>query len=32
MTDASAGVTVLSDEPTEENLRELEIVDARPNG
>ena len=30
MTDASCGVTVLSDEPTEENLRELEIVDVRP--
>ena len=30
MTDASAGVTVLSDEPTEDNLRELEIVEVRP--
>jgi predicted amidohydrolase YtcJ len=30
MTDASVGVTVLSDEPSEENLRELEIVDVRP--
>lgn len=30
MTDASAGVTVLSDEPSEDNLRELEIVDVRP--
>lgn len=31
MTDASAGTTVLSDEPTEENLLQLEIVDARPS-
>ncbi|MEN3272647.1 MAG: hypothetical protein V7636_1408 [Actinomycetota bacterium] len=30
MTDASCGVTVLSDEPTEDNLREIEIVEARP--
>lgn len=30
MTDASVGATVLSDEPTEDNLRELEIVDTRP--
>jgi predicted amidohydrolase YtcJ len=30
MTDASSGVTVLSDEPTEDNLREIEIVEARP--
>ena len=30
MTDASAGVTVLSDEPTEANLRELEVVEVRP--
>jgi predicted amidohydrolase YtcJ len=30
MTDASCGVTVLSDEPTEDNLRELEIVETRP--
>jgi hypothetical protein len=32
MTDASCGVTVLSDEPTEDNLREIEIVEARPAG
>jgi len=32
MTDASAGVTVLSDEPSEDNLRELEIVEVRPAG
>ena len=32
MTDASAGVTVLSDELTEDNLREVEIVDVRPTG
>jgi predicted amidohydrolase YtcJ len=30
MTDASCGTTVLSDEPTEDNLREIEIVEARP--
>jgi predicted amidohydrolase YtcJ len=30
MTDASVGVTVLSDEPSEENLRDLEVVDVRP--
>jgi predicted amidohydrolase YtcJ len=30
MTDASAGVTVLSDEPSEDNLRELEVVEVRP--
>jgi predicted amidohydrolase YtcJ len=32
VTDAAAGVTVLSDEPSEDNLRELEIVDVRPSG
>jgi hypothetical protein len=31
MTDAAAGTTVLSDEPTEENLLQLEVVDARPS-
>ena len=30
MTDAACGVTVLSDEPSEDNLREIEIVEARP--
>jgi predicted amidohydrolase YtcJ len=32
MTDGSCGVTVLSDAPTEENLRELEVLDVRPTG
>jgi len=31
MTDASAGVTVLSDEPSEDNLRDLEVIEARPS-
>lgn len=31
MTDASCGVTVLSDEPSEDNLRDLEIIDVRPS-
>jgi predicted amidohydrolase YtcJ len=30
VTDASSGTTVLSDEPTEENLRHLEVVETRP--
>jgi predicted amidohydrolase YtcJ len=30
VTDAASGVTVLSDRPTEENLREIEIVETRP--
>jgi predicted amidohydrolase YtcJ len=31
VTDAAVGTTVLSDEPTEENLRELEIVSVEPS-
>jgi predicted amidohydrolase YtcJ len=30
MTDAACGVTVLSDEPSEDNLRELEVLETRP--
>ena len=31
MTDADAGTTVLSDEPSEDNLRDLEIVEVTPS-